>query len=53
MKQVGRKITQYQVFEEYVKIIKKYKKVNEIVGELKTEAMKLRHWKDLMQKLHL
>ena len=40
-------------FDEFRKIIENYKKVNNLVGELKSEAMKHRHWRDLMQKLHL
>jgi dynein heavy chain 1 len=40
-------------FEDYKKIIEDYKKMNITMGELKSEAMKPRHWKDLLHKLKI
>ncbi len=36
-----------------MKIINNYRKVNTTIGELKSEAMKPRHWKDLLAKLRI
>ena len=39
---------QYEVFQDYQKLLKQYQKINTTLGELKSEAMKPRHWKDLL-----
>ena len=33
--------------------LKEYKKMNLVVFELKSEAMKERHWKILLKKIHM
>lgn len=53
MQEFPNKIRQYEVFEQYKKIITNYRKVNLTLSDLKTEAMKPRHWKDLLQKLRI
>lgn len=44
---------QLPVFTEYQALMTKYIKMNKVIGELKSEAMKPRHWKDLLVKLGL
>ncbi len=51
MKGFSNKMRQYEVYEQYLKIINNYRKVNLTIGELKSDAMKSRHWKDLLAKL--
>lgn len=41
------------MFTEYQNLMVRYIKMNRVIGELKSEAMKQRHWKDLLQKLAL
>ena len=53
MMEFPNRLRQYEVFEQYKKIITNYRKVNLTLGELKSEAMKPRHWKDLLQKLRI
>jgi dynein heavy chain 1 len=36
------------VFSEYQSLMTKYIKMNKVIGELKSEAMKQRHWKELL-----
>lgn len=45
------KMRGYQVYETYLQHIKNYKKVNDIFNELRGDAMKPKHWRELMQKL--
>ena len=51
MMEFPNRLRQYEVFEQYKKIVTNYKKVNVTLGDLKSEAMKPRHWKDLLRKL--
>ena len=53
MQDFPNKIRQYEVFEQYKKIIQNYRKVNLTLSELKSEAMKPRHWKDMLMKLRI
>lgn len=48
MNEFPNRLRQYEVFDQYKKIIANYKKVNMTLSELKSEAMKPRHWKDLL-----
>ncbi len=47
------KIRSYAVYDTYLQHIKNYKKVNDIFNELRSDAMKPKHWKELMQKLKI
>jgi len=42
------KMRGYQVYETYLQHIKNYKKVNDIFNELRSDAMKPKHWRELM-----
>ena len=53
MKEAPSNVNGTPFFTAYRQIIENYKNVNKLVAELKSEAMKARHWKDLLQKLHL
>ncbi len=53
MKESPNDINRTPFFSQYRQIVEKYKDVNKLVAELKSEAMKPRHWKDLMVKLYL
>ena len=53
MAEFPNRLRQYEVFEQYKKIITNYKKVNGTLGELKSEAMKPRHWKELLKRLRI
>ena len=53
MQEFPNRLRQYEVFEAYKKIITNYRKTNLTISELKSEAMKPRHWKDLMTKLRI
>lgn len=41
------------MFDQYKKVLTNYRKVNLTLTELKSEAMKPRHWKDLLQRLRI
>jgi len=43
----------YQIYEVYNNHLKNYKKFNEILLDLRNDAMKPKHWKDLLSKLHI
>ena len=43
----------YQVYEAYTEQLKNYKKVNDILSDLRTDSMKPKHWKDLLAKLKI
>ena len=43
----------YQVYEAYMTQLKNYKKVNDTLADLRTDAMKPKHWKELLQKLKI
>lgn len=53
MKDFPNKMRSYQVYEAYLTQIKNYKKVNDIFNELRNDAMKPKHWKELLQKLKI
>ncbi|XP_074612492.1 cytoplasmic dynein 1 heavy chain 1-like isoform X2 [Acropora palmata] len=53
MKNLPARLKQYSSFEYVQKTIKTYLKVNVLIVELKSEALKERHWKTLMRKLHV
>lgn len=43
----------YQIYEVYSDFMKQYKKVNDILSDLRNDAMKPKHWKELLSKLKL
>ena len=47
------RIRQYDEFTHYKNMLQNYKKLNGTLGELKSDAMKDRHWKDLLKRLHI
>jgi dynein heavy chain 1 len=47
------RLRSHNVYDEYKALLMKYRKVNNIFLELKSEAMKDRHWKQLLQKLKI
>jgi len=51
MKTLPARMRQYAAFDHVQKMIKSYLKINVLVIELKSEALKERHWKQLMRKL--
>lgn len=53
MKDFDNRLRQYPLYDEYMKKIENYKKANTVLGELKSDAMKPRHWNTLRQKLHI
>ena len=53
MMEFPNRLRQYEVFEQYKKIVNNYRKVNLTFGELRSEAMKPRHWKELLKRLRI
>jgi len=47
------KLRSHNVYDEYKAMLQKYRKVNGLFLELKSEAMKPRHWKQLLSKLKI
>ena len=43
----------YQVYEIYQDHIKNYKKFNDVCADLREDAMKAKHWKDMLSKLKI
>jgi dynein heavy chain 1 len=43
----------YQVYEVYTEHIKNYKKFNDVCADLREDAMKAKHWKDMLNKLKI
>jgi len=53
MNEFPNRLRSHNVYDEYKALIKKYKKVNDIFQELKSDAMKPRHWRMLLSKLNI
>ncbi|XP_072172912.1 cytoplasmic dynein 1 heavy chain 1-like [Diadema setosum] len=53
LKSLPARLRQYSSYEHVQKVLKGYAKVNMLVTELKSEALKERHWKQLMRKLRV
>ncbi|KXJ05331.1 Cytoplasmic dynein 1 heavy chain 1, partial [Exaiptasia diaphana] len=53
MKALPSRLRQYSSFEFVQNTIKSYLKINVLIVELKSEALKERHWKNLMRRLHV
>jgi dynein heavy chain 1 len=47
------RLRSHNVYDEYKSQLQKYRKVNNLFLELKSEAMKPRHWKQLLSKLKI
>lgn len=45
------RMRQYSAFEYVQDVLKSYQKMNTIVGELKSDALKERHWRQLFKNL--
>jgi dynein heavy chain 1 len=48
MRDFPNKMRSYQIYEVYVEQLKNYKKVNDILMDLRNDAMKPKHWKELL-----
>ncbi|EPY87752.1 dynein, cytoplasmic, heavy polypeptide 1-like protein [Camelus ferus] len=53
LKNFPARLRQYASYEFVQRLLKGYLKVNMLVIELKSEALKDRHWKQLMKRLHV
>ncbi len=53
MRDFPNKMRSYQIYEVYVDQLKNYKKVNDILMDLRNDAMKSKHWKELLSKLKI
>ncbi|CEM16453.1 unnamed protein product [Vitrella brassicaformis CCMP3155] len=53
LKALPPKLRQYEAFEHMQLMLKSFLKLNVLLVEMKTEALKERHWKILLQKLRL
>ena len=53
MREFPNKMRTYQIYEAYVEQLKNYKKVNDILMDLRNDAMKPKHWKELLSKLRI
>ncbi|XP_022096690.1 cytoplasmic dynein 1 heavy chain 1-like isoform X2 [Acanthaster planci] len=51
LKSLPARLRQYASYEHVQRVLKGYAKVNMLVVELKSEALKERHWKQLMKRL--
>jgi len=53
LKELPAKLRQYPSYEHVKRLIQGYAKVNTLIVELKSEALKERHWKTLMKSLRV
>lgn len=53
MRDFPNKMRTYQIYETYIEQLKNYKKVNDILMDLRNDAMKPKHWKELLSKLRI
>uniref|UniRef100_A0A8C4QMG9 Dynein heavy chain linker domain-containing protein n=1 Tax=Eptatretus burgeri TaxID=7764 RepID=A0A8C4QMG9_EPTBU len=53
LKNLPARLRQYSSYEYVYKLLKTYLKVNLLIIDLKSEALKDRHWKQLMKRLHV
>uniref|UniRef100_A0A2K6TE78 Cytoplasmic dynein 1 heavy chain 1 n=1 Tax=Saimiri boliviensis boliviensis TaxID=39432 RepID=A0A2K6TE78_SAIBB len=53
LKNFPARLRQYASYEFVQRLLKGYMKINMLVIELKSEALKDRHWKQLMKRLHV
>ena len=53
MREFPNRMRSYQIYETYMTHLKNYKKVNDILMELRSDAMKTKHWRELLIKLNI
>ena len=53
MRDLPNRMRQYQIYETYMTQLKNYKKFNDILMELRIDAFKPKHWKELLTKLKI
>lgn len=53
MKQMDRRLQQYEAFDHIQEQLQGQIKLNQVVAELKTDALKARHWKQIVEMLKL
>lgn len=53
LKEMPARLRQYSSYEHVKRLLQKYAKCNMMIVELKSEAIKDRHWKSLMKKLNV
>lgn len=53
LKELPAKLRQYSSYEHVKRTLQNYAKSNVMIVELKSEALKDRHWKSLMKKLNV
>lgn len=53
MKNMPPKLRQYEAFDNIQAELQRYLKLNMLVADMKTEALKEQHWKELMQTLKI
>lgn len=51
MMEVPNKIRTYEPYEKMRQRLKDYARMNKIIDNLKTEAMKPRHWQNILKKM--
>ncbi|CAI5714683.1 unnamed protein product [Hyaloperonospora brassicae] len=53
MRRFPSRVQQYEAFEHYVSIIQFRKSMNSLLSELKSDAVRDRHWKQILQLLNI
>lgn len=53
LREFPNRMRSYQIYEVYTEFLKAYKKVNDILSDLRNDAMKPKHWKELLAKLKI
>jgi dynein heavy chain 1 len=53
LREFPNRMRSYQIYECYTDFLKSYKKVNDVLADLRNDAMKPKHWKDLLSKLRI
>ncbi|KAK0424238.1 hypothetical protein QR680_008567 [Steinernema hermaphroditum] len=53
MKKLPAKFRSYESYEQAKLTIQKYSKMNQLINQLKSEALKDRHWKQLMKEMRV
>jgi dynein heavy chain 1 len=53
MREFPNRMRSYEIYETYMGHLKAYKKVNDILAELRSDAMKPKHWKEMLSKLKI
>ncbi|KAI8505359.1 Cytoplasmic dynein 1 heavy chain 1 [Branchiostoma belcheri] len=53
LKNMPSRLRQYSSYDYVSRVVKSYQKINMLVVELKSDALKERHWKQLMKRLRI